>query len=83
MKIGIMKFRIVEKKNGFATWYHIEYLTKFLWWEYWENAKNGKHRFCGYVHSRYESLEAVETTIEIIKKIYIPTIENTIKEFEI
>jgi hypothetical protein len=78
--------RKTDLLHGIGCWKkeNIEYLTKFLWWEYWENAKNGKHRFCGYVLSTsYESLEAVETTIEIIKKISIPTIENTIKEFEI
>jgi hypothetical protein len=78
-----MKFRIIEKRNGFATRYHIEYLTKFLWWEYWENAKNGKHRFCGYVGSGYDSLEAAERAAEIINKSSIPTVETTIKEFEI
>jgi hypothetical protein len=78
-----MKFRIVKKENGFATWYHIEYLTKFLWWEYWENATNGGHRFCGYLNSGYDSLEAAESVVEIINKSSIPTVETTIKEFEI
>ena len=78
-----MKFRIVEKKNGFATWYHLEYQTKFLWWEYWENAANGNHRFCGYINSSYDSLEAVERVVEIIKKSLITTKQTNIKEFEL
>jgi hypothetical protein len=78
-----MKFRIVKKENGFVTWYHIEYLTKFLWWEYWQNATNGGHIFCGYLDAKYFSLEAAESGVEKINKCYIPTGETTIKEFEI
>jgi hypothetical protein len=50
---------------------------------YWINAAKGKHKFCGCVHSTYDSLEAVELKIEMIKKYLIPTVENTIKEIEI
>ena len=78
-----MKFRVIEKRNGTHTWYHIEYLTKILWREYWMNAAVGKYKFCYWVGSTYYSLEDVERTIEKIKQCFIPTIETTIKEIEI
>ncbi len=78
-----MKFRVVEKINGISKWYHLEYLTKFLWWEYWQNAAIGKHKFCYWVVSKYHSMEDVERTIERINGCFKPSTETIIKEFEI
>jgi hypothetical protein len=37
-----MKFRIVEKKNGFATWYQLEYLVEGLWWKLLDKCRERK-----------------------------------------
>jgi hypothetical protein len=78
-----MKFRISEEKQTSTTWYRIEYLTKFLWWEFWQNAAHGSYRFCIYIDPSYTSLEAAEKAVEIIKKSLIPNRETIIKEFEL